>query len=166
VITETISNLDWYPTLVAMAGAELPKGETIRGRNFLPLLKGQKLPGWNNDFYAEYSVHNTMKAHMRMFRTPHWKLVRNFLEPERDELYDLKNDPDEMDNRFDDPACSGVRRELEDMIAARPDDARKALLLLQRIEHQAAFLGPLYLLQKSSHPILIQNPQAKLGFLK
>jgi hypothetical protein len=39
------------------------------------------------------------------------------------ELYDLVEDPGEMDNRFDDPACAAVRRELSDMIASRPDDA-------------------------------------------
>jgi arylsulfatase A-like enzyme len=41
------------------------------------------------------------------------------------ELYDLVNDPAEMDNRFDDPGYAKVRNELEAMIAARPDDARR-----------------------------------------
>ena len=41
------------------------------------------------------------------------------------ELYDLRNDPNEMDNRFDDAGCAKVRKELEAMIAARPDDARR-----------------------------------------
>ena len=40
------------------------------------------------------------------------------------ELYDLRNDPHEMENRFDDPAYAARRRELEDMIRARPDDMR------------------------------------------
>jgi hypothetical protein len=44
------------------------------------------------------------------------------------ELYDLADDPTEMDNRFDDPAMARVRRELSDMIASRPDDVRKAPL--------------------------------------
>lgn len=121
VITETISNLDWYPTLLAMAGADVPKGETIRGRNFLPMLKGRTIPGWSNDLYAEYSVHNTMRADMRMFRTPHWKLVRNFLEPQRDELYDLKNDPDEMRNLIRDgrPEVRAVIAQLHAKILGR-----------------------------------------------
>jgi len=38
------------------------------------------------------------------------------------EMYDLKNDPDEMDNRFDDPGYAVMRKELEDMIAARPGE--------------------------------------------
>ena len=36
------------------------------------------------------------------------------------ELYDLAVDPHEMDNRFDDPGAARLRRELEDMIRARP----------------------------------------------
>ena len=40
------------------------------------------------------------------------------------ELYDLANDPHEMRNLFDDPACRALRRELTDMLRERPDDAR------------------------------------------
>jgi hypothetical protein len=38
------------------------------------------------------------------------------------ELYDLVNDPQEMDNRFGDPGVKTAQRELEDMIASRPKD--------------------------------------------
>ena len=38
------------------------------------------------------------------------------------EMYDLVNDPAEMNNVFEDSGYKAVRRELEDMIASRPDD--------------------------------------------
>src|SRR4029078_6694948 len=38
------------------------------------------------------------------------------------ELYDLKNDPKEMDNRFGDPGVAKVQRELLDMIQSPPKD--------------------------------------------
>ena len=41
------------------------------------------------------------------------------------ELYDLVNDPHEMDNRFDDPAYAIARKRLEAMIASRPKDELK-----------------------------------------
>ena len=96
-IDETVSNLDWYPTLVEIAGAELPAGETIRGRSIVPLLKGSA-KGWNNDFYAEYSTHHQSRTDMRMYRTREFKLIRDFLDPSRDELYDMRNDPEERKN--------------------------------------------------------------------
>lgn len=103
VITQTVTNLDWFPTILAMAGVNftLPKGEVVRGRDFLPLLKGEPLAGWDNDLYAEFSVHHGAKTHMRMYRTPDWKLKRDFLNPDRDELYNLKNDPGETTNLID-----------------------------------------------------------------
>ena len=35
---------------------------------------------------------------MRMYRTPQWKLIRDFLNPERDEFYNLETDPAETTN--------------------------------------------------------------------
>lgn len=43
------------------------------------------------------------------------------------DLHDLNDDPHEMDNWFNDAALAGHRRELQDMIASRPDDACAAL---------------------------------------
>lgn len=97
VVTKPVSNLDWYPTLVDIAGATLPGGETIRGQSITPLLRGNDAE-WTDDFYAEYSTHHQSHTHMRMYRTPKWKLIRDFLNPERDELYDLANDPAESTN--------------------------------------------------------------------
>lgn len=112
VVTETVTNLDWYPTLVAIAGAELPKGELIRGRNILPLLKGEKIAGWDNNLYAEYSTHHQSRTHMRMVRTPEWKLIRDFLNPERDELYNLKDDPGETTNLIHEPGLETIIADL------------------------------------------------------
>lgn len=120
VVKHTTSQLDWYPTLVAAAGATLPEGQTIRGRNILPLLKGENVQ-WNDDLYAEYSTHHQSKTHMRMYRTPKWKLVRDFLNPGRDELYDLVDDPEETKNLIssDTPEVKAAVEELHGKILAK-----------------------------------------------
>jgi arylsulfatase A-like enzyme len=38
VVEETVSNLDWFPTFLAMAGVSPPQ-LLLRGRDFLPLLR-------------------------------------------------------------------------------------------------------------------------------
>ena len=93
----TLRNIDWFPTLLDIAGVPLPREIQIRGRSFLPLLLGEELPDWDDSLYCEYSTHHQSRTHMRMFRTPEWKLVRDFLNPERDELYHLAEDPDRIE---------------------------------------------------------------------
>jgi len=116
-VTHTVSNLDWYPTLLAMAGVDLSPEVTIRGRDITPLLRGESID-WDDDLYVEYSMHHGATTHMRGYRTPQWKLMRDFASPGRAELYDLKNDPDERTNLIesDDPIHVRVREELDGKI--------------------------------------------------
>ncbi|MEM7144406.1 MAG: sulfatase-like hydrolase/transferase [Verrucomicrobiota bacterium] len=101
VIKKTTTNLDWFPTICAMTGIPIPGNATIRGRDLSPLLKGEKITDWDNTFYGEYSTLHQSQTHMRCWRTNDYKLVRDFKNPERDEFYDLKNDPDETTNLID-----------------------------------------------------------------
>ena len=108
VIEETTTNLDWFPTIVEMAGTVPPPAVTLRGRSIVPLLKGTA-SNWNNDLYAQYSTQHQSQTHMRMYRTPQYKLIRDFLNPDRDEFYDLKNDPAEARNLIA-SSDAGVRK--------------------------------------------------------
>ena len=113
-ISQTVSNLDWYPTLLSMAGVEQPK-LTLRGRNFAPLLRGQRI-NWNNDLVAEYSMHHGAQTQMRAYRTPKWKYMRDFLHEGRVELYDLINDPREATNLALKPSAA-QKRVMQDLSA-------------------------------------------------
>ena len=64
-----------------------------------------------------------MALQLRTVRTQTHKLTLE-LNSGAGELYDLANDPAEMDNRFGDPAKAAVQKELTDMIHSRPRDAR------------------------------------------
>lgn len=117
VIDHTISCLDLFPTIVAIAGACLPEDHLVRGRSFLPLLEGEDLKDWNDDFYGEYSMINYSQAYLRCYRTPEWKLVRDFLNPERDELYHIAIDPEENINLIQCP--DQETREVTEKLHAR-----------------------------------------------
>ncbi|MBI2421223.1 MAG: sulfatase-like hydrolase/transferase [Candidatus Hydrogenedentes bacterium] len=123
VIDQCITNLDWYPTLVAMTGGAVPESAGTHGRSFLPLLLGEDQP-WDNTFYGQYAMHHYADADMHMIRTPEWKLVRDFLRTGAGELYDLKNDPEEAHNRIDDPALAAVREKLDVELKSRMEGLR------------------------------------------
>lgn len=120
IIDQTVSHLDWFPTLLDMAGVERPADVPLRGRSIVPVLKGEGR-GWDNDFYAQYSTHHQSKTDMRTYRTPEWKLIRDFRNPERDELYNLQQDPEETINLIasDDPDVKAVIGRLHDKILDR-----------------------------------------------
>jgi uncharacterized sulfatase len=120
VQAHTVSHLDWLPTLAALGGATIPAGTTIRGRDLTPLLRGTA-EKWDDDFYAEYSMRHGAQVHLRMLRTPQWKLVRDFLNEGRDELYDLAADPGEDRNLIADPSPAARRAlaELDARLRAR-----------------------------------------------
>ncbi|MFT5404460.1 MAG: streptogramin lyase, partial [Verrucomicrobiales bacterium] len=101
---EMVSNLDWFPTILEMAGVPLPQEIAIRGQK-IPYRPGTE-SNPRKAFFAQYSTHHQTKTHMRAIRTKSWKLIRDFLTPDRDELYHLEKDPDERTNLIDstDPA--------------------------------------------------------------
>ena len=130
VIDETVSSLDWYPSLVEMAGVALPEGVPVRGRSVVPLLSGKSPPDWDNDFYAEYSMTHYAQAYMRAYRTPEWKLVVDFRNAGRDELYHLASDPEERINRINDasPEAQAARERLRERIVNKMEQLTDPLL--------------------------------------
>ncbi|MEZ6066948.1 MAG: sulfatase-like hydrolase/transferase [Planctomycetaceae bacterium] len=120
VLTRTVTNLDWYPTLLAAADVPLPDGVKIHGHSLLPLLQGAEVE-WDDSFYCEYSMRHGATVDMRALRTPEWKLMIDFHHPGRAELYDLGNDPGETTNligsvRSD---AQAAREDLEARLRAR-----------------------------------------------
>ena len=90
-----VANLDWYPTLLNLTGVPLPKGETIRGRDITPALMGKDIE-WPDVCYGENTAPITSPK-PTCTTDPHIQLEigSRFSESERDELFDLRNDPAE-----------------------------------------------------------------------
>jgi uncharacterized sulfatase len=130
VVDRTVTHFDWFPTLLEVAGVELPAGTKIRGRSVLNLWRGKGSFERSDDLYAEYSVHHTMRADMRSYRTPDWKLTLDFLNPGRDELYHLKVDRHETHNLASSERADAqaARAELTQRIRATMQDLKDPLL--------------------------------------
>lgn len=91
-IDETVSFIDFFPTLLEMATIEKPDDVLWRGESILPFLRNDKIE-WDNDLYAEY-------IDLRTYRTNEWKIVLDFSESKLHELYNLASDPKEHKNLF------------------------------------------------------------------
>ena len=97
-IDRTTTHLDWLPTILSATETTLPPNTRIHGQTILPLITREGPLHRADDLYTEFSVQHTMRADMRSYRTPQWKLTQDFLNPGRDELYDLQADPEETNN--------------------------------------------------------------------
>ena len=118
VIDDSVANVDTFPTLLAIAGVPAPAGAKHHGVDISPLLRGQTMPP--RDLFGQYDLHNAGLAHMRMIRTGDhaWKLVRHYLANGLDELYDLKNDPHEQKNLYNNADARPKRDELQAKLTA------------------------------------------------
>jgi arylsulfatase A-like enzyme len=107
-VDELIQQMDLTPMLFELAGLEPPGGTAISA---LPIARGES-PG-REVVYAEHSADNILREveFITMVRTRDWKLV-HYLNQPWGELYDLRDDPGELRNRWPDAASAGVRAEL------------------------------------------------------
>jgi N-acetylglucosamine-6-sulfatase len=107
--------LDLAPTFVELAGGKPSAG--FQGRSLLPLLQGSTPMDWRTSFLVEYysdTVFPRMKqTGYRAVRMGNWKYIRYTDQVGMDELYDLKSDPYELQNRINDPALQVQLRSLQ-----------------------------------------------------
>lgn len=108
-----VTLLDLPATFLDLAG--LDPAPAVDSRSLVPIVRGER-PQWDPYVLAEFHGHHFPVA-QRMIRTERYKLVVN---PEsRNELYDLRTDPDELHNRYDDPLLRSQRDELSQTLYQR-----------------------------------------------
>lgn len=94
-----VLNIDIAPTLLALAGIPIP-GE-MQGRDFLPVFQGGRLEEPRSALLFEFWPETDLPGQScwwKAVRTDEWKYVHYYKEPFYDELYNLKDDPYEMNN--------------------------------------------------------------------
>lgn len=125
VVREPVSTLDLAATFYELAGVGKP--EDIQSRSLAGLLAGRDET--REAAYSEWHVHPSrcgVALKLRTVRTRRWKCTFE-LDSGAGELYDLDNDPGEMQNLFDDPGYATVRKEMSDLMRARPGTIRDPL---------------------------------------
>jgi arylsulfatase A-like enzyme len=103
---EIALNIDIAPTLLALA--DLEPSASMQGRSLMPLVRGA-IEDWRTDFFYEHLFEHPRLPKMEGVRTEQWKYIR-YLEtdPVVEELYDLRRDPQELENLAGRPAWEPV----------------------------------------------------------
>ena len=112
-IDEQCLNIDLAPTILELAGIDKPN--YMQGESMLDIITGKKNSKWRKSILFEYYVDDAWPyagPDQLAVRTNQFKFVDNFLENDIDELYDLINDPGEMNNLINDEEYETIELEL------------------------------------------------------
>jgi arylsulfatase A-like enzyme len=122
-----VNNTDFAPTLLDFADARTP--DAMQGHSFRRILEtGHEPDGWRQASYYRYWVHMPADAQPAHFgvRTKQYKLIFFYGVPEKPdqqlrtppdwELYDVRNDPHEMNNVYGNPEYKDVVETLKEEI--------------------------------------------------
>jgi arylsulfatase A-like enzyme len=115
-----IDSPDILPTLAGLAG--VPVARPVQGRDWSPELRGDRPVDPEADAYCLVPAALTEMCQYdlpgwRGLRSRQWNLAVTAHGPWL--LHDLQEDPYQMRNRIDDPACAGVRERLLHRLAER-----------------------------------------------
>jgi len=106
-----VMNLDFAPTFLQLARAKIPTD--IQGAGFVPLLHGKTPDDWRDAIYYRFYEKAYGVGPMLGVRTARHKLIHYLYDGHASELFDLKVDPNEMNNVFENENYREVRESLE-----------------------------------------------------
>lgn len=114
-----VQQTDVVPTVLDLLGIEIPPG--VQGRSLKPILTGEtNTTGYEFAYsesvssgavHPEFQTNPGRGADTLTIRNHEWRFTVHS-GAGTGELYDLKNDPDEFENRWDDPAFREIRSDL------------------------------------------------------
>ena len=110
--TQMVQNLDYAETFLEMAEAKIP--QNMQGMSLVPILKNGRAENWRKSIYYHYyefpSVHMIPRHYG--IRTERYKLMHFYQFGNEWEMYDLQEDPDELQNIY---GKTGKEKLQEDM---------------------------------------------------
>ena len=119
VVEEMAANIDIAPTILDIAGIK-EQPPQFAGASLLPLAKGDTVDDWRKnllyEYYWEFNFPHTPTT--LAIRSDDYKLIQYHGVWDTDELYDLKNDPQEMNNLIDKRRYLKIKVELRKALFA------------------------------------------------
>lgn len=110
-IDQLVQNLDFAPTLLDYAGVAIH--EDMQGESFRDLVNG-KSDKWRDAVYYtyyEYPAVHMVKRHYGI-STKRYKLIHFYYDIDEWEMYDLEEDPQEMNNIYEHSDYADVKAEM------------------------------------------------------
>ena len=117
---EMVSNIDFAPTFLEIAGVEPPAD--MQGVSLAPFMRGQEVSDWRQSFYYHYYEKgaHSVAEHYGVATQRH-KLIR-YHETDEWELFDLETDPHEMHSRHGEADYADVHKGLsEELLRLRAE---------------------------------------------
>lgn len=111
---ELVSLYDFLPTICDVTGVNAPAGRNLCGRSYLPLVLNKPLPKkapWDDTVFGHF-------RDTEMVRDKYYKLVVRGKSEAANELYDMRKDTRERNNRYAEPGFVTVRDDLAKQLAA------------------------------------------------
>lgn len=111
VISQPVLNLDIAPTILQIAGANIP--DSVQGKSMLPLFNDKKT-NWRDAVYYHYYEYgeHAVAPHFGV-KKGKYKLIRFYKTNENWELYDLEKDPGEVTNLYGRKEFARITRDLK-----------------------------------------------------
>ena len=113
VNSDIVVNIDFAPTFLDYAGVPIP--QDIQGESMRPVLEGNTPDNWRKSMYYhyyEYPGWHMVKRHYGI-RTERYKLMHFYYDIDAWELYDLQEDPDELNNLYENSSHAEIIEELK-----------------------------------------------------
>ena len=134
-LDQMVMNIDIAPTLLEIAGMDQTPDQ-MQGVSFVPILQQEKTT-WRDRVFYEYYWEMAYPSTPTIFavRTDDYKFIFNHGLWGINELYDIKNDPYEMNNLIRNPQYKEVAKELRDEIWTWLEDTGGEQIPIKRVSH-------------------------------
>jgi arylsulfatase A-like enzyme len=128
-----VSNMDATATILDAAGAPIPAG--MQSRSLLELARSPGSTAWPDQLVCDHNGHYSDDILLRMVVTERYKYVAAIFDD--DELYDLREDPYEMNNLVYSGGHAGTCRQMRGRLIEHLEKSkdRVAGRLLHALKH-------------------------------